>query len=92
MAHATVALREFLTGDISSDLSEQFLYWYCKENDGIPHSSGTFIDVAIKGLVTTGVCKETTWPYNYPHLPEILWLRLCLQPEQSYHSLRLQAM
>ncbi len=63
-AHATVALREFMSDKDSIDLSEQFLYWYCKENDGRPNKKGTPLRIAFKGLDEVGVCEESTWPYN----------------------------
>ncbi len=64
VAHAAVAVREFLTGATSTNLSEQFLYWACKERDGHPSSLGTWIRVAMTVLQDTGVCQEAAWPYN----------------------------
>jgi C1A family cysteine protease len=46
------------------DLSEQFLYWSCKEYDGRPDSEGTWLQVAFDRLYQDGVCLEETWPYN----------------------------
>ncbi len=67
VAHATVAVREFLVGDTSADadLSEQFLYWACKQQDGAPKGKGTFIKNAMDVLKTLGVCTESVWPYNH---------------------------
>jgi hypothetical protein len=45
------------------DLSEQFLYWNCKANDGIPTTSGTFLGIAFPLLKRDGCCLETAWPY-----------------------------
>jgi hypothetical protein len=50
-------------GDI--DLSEQFLYWACKQHDGSPDAEGTWLAVAFDRLYQDGVCLEGTWPY-YP--------------------------
>ncbi len=64
VAHSTTAMREFLLNDTSANLSEQFLYFCCKKNDGIPDQSGTFIDTAFDCLVKYGICREETWPYE----------------------------
>jgi C1A family cysteine protease len=65
VAHACAAVREFLQGEnsTSSDLSEQFLYWDCKERDGHV-GSGTWIRVGMECLKEDGVCTEQAWPYN----------------------------
>lgn len=62
VAFATVALREYLLHDLR-DLSEQFLYWACKELDGYP-GSGTYVHTAMTALAQYGVCEENSWPYN----------------------------
>ena len=62
VAFATVALREFLN-DCREDLSEQFLYWACKQLDGLPEP-GTYIHTAMSALAEYGVCTESIWPYN----------------------------
>ena len=62
VAFASVALREFIEG-AELDFSEQFLYWACKELDGMP-GAGTFIHTAMAALNEYGVCLGTTWPYN----------------------------
>lgn len=46
------------------DLSEQFLYWMCKMNDGAQTSPGTWQRVAVPLALQYGVCDEVTWPYN----------------------------
>ncbi len=46
------------------DLSEQFLYWNCKANDGIPASPGTYLGVAYPLLRRDGCCLEADWNYN----------------------------
>jgi len=64
VAFACVALREFLLGD-RTELSEQFLYWACKELDGYP-GPGTYVHTGAAALSIYGVCRAKTWPYN-PH-------------------------
>jgi len=48
-------------------MSEQFLYWDCKQNDGIPSLPGTYLAVAFRVLQGDGCCLDSTWAYN-PHL------------------------
>jgi hypothetical protein len=73
VAHASVAVREFLLGpppqSTSGDLSEQFLYWDCKRKDGMPAEEGTWIRVAMACLQEDGVCPEEIWPYNPNPVP-----------------------
>lgn len=45
-------------------LSPQFIYWACKERDGIPGDRGTNPLLAMRLLQELGVCREQTWPYN----------------------------
>lgn len=61
VAHAGVAVREFLTGR-QVELSEQFLYWACKELDGLP-GAGTYIHTSMSVLEQYGVCERAAWPY-----------------------------
>jgi C1A family cysteine protease len=70
VAHACVAVREFLLGDESTqgDLSEQFVYWACKKRDGYA-GSGTWIHHGIAVLKELGACVESMWPYNPEPLP-----------------------
>ncbi|MFQ5859519.1 MAG: C1 family peptidase [Anaerolineae bacterium] len=65
VAHACVAVQEFLQGEASteSDLSEQFVYWACKERDDYP-GGGTWIKYGMAVLEELGVCVEQVWPYN----------------------------
>ncbi len=63
VAFTLAALYQLASGD-TTDLSEQFLYWACKERDGIPGDVGTRPDVAMKALTEAGICAEPTWPYN----------------------------
>ncbi|MEW6078710.1 MAG: C1 family peptidase [Thermodesulfobacteriota bacterium] len=62
VAFATVALREFLLTP-PEPLSEQFLYWGCKELDGSP-DPGTALHTAMTVLQEYGVCQASAWPYN----------------------------
>lgn len=68
VAFAVLALYQFATGDFS-DLSEQFVYWACKERDRIPHIGGTRPSVAFAVLRELGVCREAVWPYNSTPTP-----------------------
>lgn len=65
VAHACVAVREYLLGGESTqgDLSEQFVYWACKERDNYP-GSGTWIRHGMAVLKEKGVCTEQVWPYR----------------------------
>lgn len=62
VAFGSVALREFLVGT-APELSEQFLYWGCKELDGYP-GPGTYLLTAASALAQYGVCTAAKWPYN----------------------------
>ncbi|MCG8351610.1 MAG: C1 family peptidase [Chloroflexales bacterium] len=63
VAFAVIAMYQHASGD-TTDLSEQFLYWACKERDGIRGDVGTLPDLALRLLAETGVCVESTWPYH----------------------------
>lgn len=67
VAFASVALREHLA-KCSRELSEQFLYWVCKQLDGLPDTPGTYLHTAMSVLGTQGVCSQDTCPYN----PEVI--------------------
>ena len=65
VAFASVALREFMllsTGQ-AIDLSEEYLYWDCKQNDDNPNA-GTYLHIAMRLLCDHGVCPEADWPYS----------------------------
>jgi len=68
VAFATVALMEH---KYKKDLnfSEQFQYWNCKNNDGIPNLEGTWLDISVPLLGSDGCCRENTWPYNSNKIP-----------------------
>jgi C1A family cysteine protease len=71
VAHAVVAALEYylFKHGAYQDMSEQFLYWNCKANDGIPNTSGTWIRIAAPLVQRDGVCPEDTWPYNPLPIP-----------------------
>jgi hypothetical protein len=67
VAFASVAYLEFqLSGGKAKTkpLSEQFLYWACKEIDKLPKTSGTYLRVARRVLTTRGDCLAATWKYE----------------------------
>lgn len=66
VAFSCTAVREFLLGPDASaaaDLSEQFLYWACKERDNWS-GEGTWIKIGMEVLQAKGICPEPVWPYN----------------------------
>jgi hypothetical protein len=67
VAHAVGAVMEclrFQSDGAHIDLSEQFVYWDCKEHDGIPTEDGTYIHTALGLVESDGACLEETWPYQ----------------------------
>ncbi len=79
VAYAAAAVREFMevqrlkhNPDFQPrmvDFSEQFIYWWCKEKDGLPDVSGTYPYLGMQCLVEAGVALEKTWAYNYHVTP-----------------------
>ena len=67
VAHAVIAVREQLEIAAGSppemNLSEQYVYWWCKAHDGIPKVSGTYVSVGMRCLNETGAPWEEVWPY-----------------------------
>ena len=67
VAHAVLAVREQLEIAAGSppelNLSEQYVYWWCKAHDGIPKVSGTYVSVGMRCLNETGAPWEEAWPY-----------------------------
>ena len=63
VAFSLAAMTQILS-DNPTDLSEQFLYYLCKEKDGIKGDVGTKPDLAIQMLRDVGICTEATWPYH----------------------------
>ena len=66
VAHAALSAMEhwLASNGGMQDMSEQFLYWNCKTNDGYPNASGTWLGVAFPLLQRDGCCLESDWPYN----------------------------
>lgn len=77
VAHAVAAMLEYelIAGgsfNRSLDLSEQYLYWGCKQIDGRPKSMGTLIEYGVEVLkggiaaqkIPGGICREKFWPYE----------------------------
>ena len=62
VAFTLAAVYQVLSQD-ATDLSEQFLYWACKDKDGIPGDVGTDPLKAAAVLRDIGVCSEATWAY-----------------------------
>jgi Papain family cysteine protease len=67
VAHAVLAVREHLEilagHGRDLDLSEQFVYWWCKGHDGIPTAEGTYLSIAMRCLTEIGAPRESLWPY-----------------------------
>ena len=63
VAFSLASIIQILSGD-PTDLSEQFLYYLCKEKDGIKSDAGTKPDLAFQLLRDVGICTEITWPYH----------------------------
>ena len=67
VAHAVLAVREHLEIAAGSpddiNLSEQFVYWWCKQHDGIPTAPGTYLSTGMRCLQEVGAPLETLWPY-----------------------------
>lgn len=67
VAFASVAFLQFHLAGAEArtePLSEQFVYWACKETDKIPSVSGTYLRVARKVLATRGACRAACWKYE----------------------------
>lgn len=45
-------------------LSEQYLYWACKQQDGYPQDPGSLLRVAFSVLESSGCCLRETWGYQ----------------------------
>jgi C1A family cysteine protease len=68
VAHAAVAVRECLEirAGASPDfnLSEQYIYWWCKQRDNLGGRGGTYLSLGMRCLQDAGPPLETEWPYN----------------------------
>ena len=67
VAHAVLSVREQLEiacgASQQLDLSEQFVYWWCKSRDGIPERNGTYLSLGLRCLREAGAPFESLWPY-----------------------------
>jgi hypothetical protein len=68
VAFSSVAFLEFHLSDQNGSAvprhSEQFVYWACKQDDGIPNAEGTFVSTARQVLKARGACRNSTWKYQ----------------------------
>lgn len=70
VAHAAAAVREFMEIQAGAsaaheiDLSEQFIYWWCKSKDNLPNVGGTYPHLGMQCLAEIGTVAEGVWPYN----------------------------
>lgn len=72
VAHATCAILECQEARLKgakNDLSEQFVYWNAKANDGSSNVEGTWLHVAMPHTERDGACLESVWPYNPGKIP-----------------------
>jgi Papain family cysteine protease len=72
VAHATCAVLEcqhMRLREERIDLSEQYVYWDAKQNDGRPDDEGTWLRVAMPCVEREGACQEEVWPYNPTKIP-----------------------
>lgn len=67
VAFATVALKEYIEKS-RERFSEQFLYWACKQLDGV-EEAGTYLHAAAGALELHGCCLNRTWPYVNRNIP-----------------------
>ncbi|NUQ38700.1 MAG: C1 family peptidase [Caldilineales bacterium] len=73
VAHAAAAVREFMEIQAGAseaheiDLSEQFIYWWCKSKDNLPNVGGTYPHLGMQCLADIGAVEEALWPYNARH-------------------------
>jgi hypothetical protein len=67
VAHAVAAVREHLEIRAGAakdlNLSEQFIYWWCKQHDGIQRTGGTYPATGMACLQQVGAPLEDAWPY-----------------------------
>jgi hypothetical protein len=69
VAFAALAVFEHYLTLQNGGLSAQFLYWDCKQNDGIPNTPGTQLGLAMGLLERDGCCTDATWQYNASPMP-----------------------
>jgi hypothetical protein len=69
VSHSSLVAYEHYLKKVTSgtvyDMSEQFLFWACKQRDGNPtNGSGTSMTAAADSLGQAGVCQESDWGYD----------------------------
>jgi hypothetical protein len=68
VAFAVLTVRECLElgagAPADLDLSEQYIYWWCKQRDGLEGRSGTYLSVGMRALAEAGAPLESLWPYQ----------------------------
>jgi len=68
VAFASVAYLEFHLSEVANAKAkrhaEQFVYWACKQDDGLPRDEGTFVSTAREVLKARGACLSRTWKYE----------------------------
>lgn len=73
VAFASVGFLEFRPPEpetgAAKRFSEQFVYWGCKQDDGLPQTEGTFVSTARKVLKERGACLGRTWKYHPLPIP-----------------------
>ena len=74
VAFATVAAFEdyLTTRGARASLSEEYMFWDCKQHDGIPAVDGTWLGIAYPLLHSDGSCDAGVWPYNPTPTPSNL--------------------
>jgi hypothetical protein len=76
VAHAAAAVREFLeiraglAAPGAINLSEQFIYWWCKQNDNMRTVAGTYPHLGLTCLAKAGTVTEADWPYSDSLIPD----------------------
>lgn len=63
VAFSLAAIYQVLSKE-EGDLSEQFIYWACKDRDKVAGDVGTSPAVGMQVLQELGVPSEATWPYR----------------------------
>jgi C1A family cysteine protease len=65
VAFASVSALEAEFNKGKTNLSEQYMYYACKQEDGIPMQEGSWVSASFeKALPRHGFCKEELWKYN----------------------------
>lgn len=95
VAHAAGAVKEYYDSvqrGIKTSFSPRYLYYHCKQVDGIPNEEGTYPRTAMQILQVYGIGLEKDWPYvaNQKMLPnDMKSVELHAQPQQIVSYARL---